>query len=223
MKKISLIALALGTSVVMFAQDNNPNRNPLPAKTYFGIKGGVNLAKLRPSDYAANEPSTNLKTTAHAGLLVRIPLSADGGFAVQPELLYNRQGSKMRTTTTVGTVTTTNTYEQDLGYVSVPVMLQWKSTGGFYVEAGPQASFLIAAQQEGPGTDNETENKDEMEKFDFSAGVGLGFMSRMGLGIGARYNHGFTNVLEETSTTGDARLRNSVVQIGLTWLFGANQ
>ncbi len=222
MKKISLMALALSVSLALFAQEN-VNRTPMPNKTYFGIKGGVNLAKLRPSDYTANEPSTNLKTTAHAGLLVRIPVSANGGFAVQPELLYNRQGSKMKTTTTVGTVTTESTYEQDLSYVSVPVMLQWKSAGGFYVETGPQASFLIVAQQEGPGNNNETDNKDQMEKFDFSWGAGLGYMSRMGLGIGARYNHGFTNVLEETSTTGDARLRNSVVQIGLTWLFGANK
>ena len=222
MKKISLMALALSAGLALFAQEN-VNRTPMPNKTYFGIKGGVNLAKLRPSDYTANEPSTNLKTTAHAGLLVRIPVSANGGFAVQPELLYNRQGSKMKTTTTVGTVTTESTYEQDLSYVSVPVMLQWKSAGGFYVETGPQASFLIVAQQEGPGNNNETDNKDQMEKFDFSWGAGLGYMSRMGLGIGARYNHGFTNVLEETSTTGDARLRNSVVQIGLTYLFGANK
>ena len=171
MKKISLFALAVSMSLAMFAQEN-VNRSPMPVKTYFGIKGGVNLAKLRPSDYAANEPSTNLKTSAHAGFLVRIPLSTNGGFAVQPELLYNRQGSKMKTTTTVGTVTTTNTYEQDLGYVSVPVMLQWKSAGGFYLETGPQAGFLIAAQQEGPGTDSETENKDENEKFDLSWGAG---------------------------------------------------
>ena len=222
MKKICLMALALSAGLALFAQEN-VNRTPMPNKTYFGIKGGVNLAKLRPSDYTANEPSTNLKTTAHAGLLVRIPVSANGGFAVQPELLYNRQGSKMKTTTTVGTVTTESTYEQDLSYVSVPVMLQWKSAGGFYVETGPQASFLIVAQQEGPGNNNETDNKDQMEKFDFSWGAGLGYMSRMRLGIGARYNHGFTNVLEETSTTGDARLRNSVVQIGLTYLFGANK
>lgn len=222
MKKISLFALAVSTSLTMVAQDN-VNRTPMPVKTYFGIKGGVNLAKLRPSDYSANEPSTNLKTTAHAGLLVRIPLSTDGGFAVQPELLYNRAGSKMKTTTTVGTVTSTNTFEQDLHYVSVPVMLQWKSGGGFYLETGPQASFLISAHQEGPGTSNETENKDDMESFDFSWGAGLGYMSRMGLGLGARYNHGFTNVLEETTSNGDARLRNSVVQIGLTWLIGANK
>jgi hypothetical protein len=222
MKKISLFALALSTSVALFAQDN-VNRRPMPVKTYFGIKGGVNLAKLRPSDFGPGEVSTNLKTTAHAGFLVRIPLSTTGGFAVQPELVYNRQGSKMKTTTTVGSISSTTPYEQDLGYLSVPIMLQWKSAGGFYVETGPQGSFLLDARQEGPGDDNEIENEGDMEKFDFSWGAGLGYMSRMGLGIGARYNHGFTNVLEENSANPDARLRNSVVQIGLTWLFGANK
>src|SRR4051812_42841373 len=160
MKKISSIALVLITSLAASAQTETSKPTPMAITTRFGIKAGVNLAKLRPSD-DDNQYSTNLKTTFGGGAFVNIPLGT-GGVAVQPEVLYSRQGSKITQTTTVGTSTTTNTYEQDLGYITVPVMLQWKSTGGFYVETGPQAGFLIAAQQEGPGTDNETENKDMM-------------------------------------------------------------
>ena len=217
MKKISFIVFALSIGLVTFAQ--NENVTPMAVKTRFGIKAGVNLAKLRPSDFATNEPQTNFKSSFNAGALVNIPLGT-GGFAVQPEAMYSRQGSKMKQTTTVGTVTTTNSIEQDFGYINVPVMLQWKSAGGFYVEAGPQAGFLIAAQQEGPGNNAETENKESFKPFDFSVGAGLGFLSRIGLGIGARYNHGFRNVLDNDGDNNPS-LRNSVVNIGLQWHFGA--
>ena len=217
MKKISFIVFALSIGLATVAQ--NENVTPMAVKTRFGIKAGVNLAKLRPSAYGANEPQTNFKSTFNAGALVNIPLGT-GGFAVQPEAMYSRQGSKMKVTTTVGTVTTTNSIEQDLGYINVPVMLQWKSAGGFYVEAGPQAGFLIAAQQEGPADNAETENKEMFKPFDFSVGAGVGFLSRIGLGIGARYNHGFRNVLDNDADQNPS-LRNSVVNIGLQYHFGA--
>jgi hypothetical protein len=222
MKKISLFALAFSSSMALFAQEN-VNRTPMAVKPYFGIKGGVNLSKLRPDNYSSMEPSTNLKTTAHAGVLVNIPLNATGTFAVQPELLYSRQGSKMKTTTTIGTVTTTNAYEQDLGYIALPIMLQARTLGGFYVETGPQAAYLINAQQEGPGSNSETENKASFDNFDLSWGLGLGYMTRMGLGIGARYNHGLTNTLEEGDADDGPELKNSVINIGLKWYFGANK
>ena len=58
MKKISFIVFALSIGLVTFAQ--NENVTPMAVNTRFGIKAGVNLAKLRPSDFATNEPQTNL-------------------------------------------------------------------------------------------------------------------------------------------------------------------
>jgi len=220
MKKISLFVVAFSMSLAVIAQEN-VNRTAMAVKPYFGIKAGVNLAKLRPDNYTTNEPETDLKTTAHAGAFVNIPLNTTGTFALQPELLYNRAGSKMRTTTTVGTITTTNTYEQDLHYLSVPIMIQGRSKGGFFVETGPQASYLLNAQQEGPGNNNETRNKDSFDGFELSWGLGLGYMSRVGLGIGARYNHGLTNIVEEGSANAGPELQNSVISIGLKYMFGA--
>jgi len=221
MKKISSIALVLITSLAVSAQTETSKPTPMAVTTRFGIKAGVNLAKLRPSDFSTNEPETNLKTTFGGGAFVNIPLGT-GGLAVQPEVMYSRQGSKVSQTMTVGSTTSTYNYEQDLGYITIPVMLQWKSAGGFYVETGPQPGFLIAAQQEGPGTDTETENKDMMRGFDFSWGAGIGFLSRVGLGIGARYNHGFTNVLDNDGDNNPS-LRNSVANIYLSWSFGAGK
>jgi hypothetical protein len=198
----------------------------MAVKTRFGIKAGVNLAEMRANGYASGmQPEMNLKTSMNGGFFVNVPLGTNG-LAVQPEVMYSGQGAKMSTKTTVGTVTTTNTFEQDLSYINVPVMLQWKSKGGFLVETGPQAGFLVRAQQDGPG-DATTDNKDNFDKFDFSWGAGLGYLSRVGLGITARYNLGLSNTIEDgggnNSANDGPELKNKVIQIGLIYHFGANK
>jgi len=218
MKKISFIALAIFTSSALFAQ--NENTTPMASAVRFGIKAGANLSKLRPSQVpAGTDVSTNLHTSIAGGFLVNIPVGT-GGLAVQPEVLYNGQGSKMNVKTS-GLGGTTLKYEQDLSYLSVPVMLQFKTTSGLYFELGPQASFLLKANQEGQGFDND--NKDDFENFEFAGNAGLGYMTRVGLGIGARYSHGFSNVLNNETPNEDVKLRHSVINIGLFYHFGANK
>lgn len=222
MKKISFIAFVLGTSLAVHAQ----NTGGTARSTTFGIKAGVNLAEFRAHNYpSGSEPSVNLKTSMHGGFFMNAPLGT-GGFAVQPELLYSGQGSKMNVPTTVGTVTTRTKYEQDLSYITLPVMLQWKSAGGFYLETGPAPGYLIRGKQDGPG-DTENTNKNNFDNFDLSWGAGLGFASKMGLGIGARYNYGLTNTIEDgggdNSANDGPELKNSVIQIGLSWRFGGNK
>ena len=219
MKKISLIALACAAGFAVFAQDQPKLRTEMSSAIRFGIKGGVNLARLRTSDFpSSSEPNVNNKTSWNGGFLVNIPFG-EGGLAVQPELLYSGQGAKLK----VNVGTTTQSFEQDFHYILLPVMLQWKSTGGFLIETGPQAGYLIKATQDGPG-DTETDNKDNFEKFDFAWGAGLGFLSRIGLGIGARYNFGITNTLKDNTAYGSGvKARNSVINIGLFYRFGASE
>lgn len=225
MKKTSLLALLFSTSMAVFAQSNQMT-TPMAIKTRFGIKAGVNLAEFRLNGFpSGTQPGTNLKTSMHAGFLANIPLGV-GGWAVQPELLYSGQGSKLNSTTTIGTITTNSAYEQDLSYITLPVMIQWKHRSGFFVETGPQAGYLIRGKQDGPG-DTESDNKDNFDNFDFSWGAGLGFLSRVGLGVGARYNLGLTNTVEDGGGNGSANdgieMKNKVIQIGLFWHFGAGK
>jgi hypothetical protein len=214
MKKISFIALALSTGVAFAQTGFSPT---------FGIKAGVNLAQFRTNDFpSGSAPDVSRKTSAHGGVFMNAPLGT-GGFAIQPELLYSRQGSKMKQTTTIGTVTQTASYDQDMNYVTLPIMLQWKSTGGVFVETGPQPALLIQAQQDGPGS-TKTDNKSSFDKFDLSWGAGLGYTTKVGLGIGARYVYGLTNTIEDNggnnSSNNGPELKNSVIQIGLSWRFG---
>jgi len=149
------------------------------------------------------------------GFLVNIPVGT-GGMAVQPELMYNGQGGKLTETSTLGG---TQRYEQDLHYLSLPIMLQWKSTSGLYLELGPQASYLFRATQDNGTTDES--NKDDFDNFDIAAAGGIGFMSRIGLGVGARYNYGLSNIWEDNGTNSNAELKNRVLHVGLFYHFGA--
>jgi len=219
MKKISLFVLAVGSSLAIFAQNGDVTK--MAVKPRFGIKAGVNLAEFNTKGFPSGyDPTTNMKTSMHGGFFVNIPVGT-GGLAVQPELLYSGQGSKMTVKSTVGSSTITSTYEQDLSYINLPVMIQYKTPGGFYVETGPQAGIVVRAQQDGPGSTT-TDNKGDFDKFDFAWGGGIGYLSRIGLALGARYNWGLRNIMKDDNGS-DAKLKNSVVNIGLAWHFGAGK
>ena len=104
-------------------------------------------------------------------------------------------------------------------------MFQWVSTGRFFVEAGPQFSYLAKANGD-KQHDNSVELKesDYVKKTDFAGAAGIGYLSRAGIGINARYVNGFSNVWNNDnspSTSSDAKYKNRVVQIGLMYHFGA--
>lgn len=229
MKKISFLTLLLFACAYTFGQSTTSASSAAKSSSpTFGIKGGVNVANFIARDFGSTgSPNLNTRVSFLGGITMHAPLGTSG-LAIQPELLYSGQGSKMSTTTTtyVGTVptTTTNAYDQVMHYVSLPIMFQWKSMGGFLLELGPVPAYLVSAKQKGPG-DKKTGNIGNFDKFDLAGAGGIGFQSRMGLGIGARYNYGFTNVLQEKNTgyPSGAKLRNSVISIALSWQLGANR
>ena len=221
MKKISLFVLALCTSAAVFAQDNQPQlRTPMAKKIMFGLDVGVNLARLdaNEGDFPAGmAPSANTKTAMHAAAFVSIPLGTSM-FSLKPQLMYSKQGSKLR----VGTTDS----EMDLDYIyAAPAAFEFKTPGGFLIETGPMLGFLLGASAEDIATNTSVDIKVEIKKLDFMWSGGIGFMSRIGLGVHARYNHGFSNVLnsDDASTPQPGKLQNRVFQFGLMYHFGAHK
>ena len=211
MKKISSIALALFVSAAVFAQDNTPQlRTPMEKKVRVGVRAGVNLAKFKLTDFPAGmEPDIQTKTSMHAGLFVNAPLG--GMFAIQPGVEYSGQGSKF--------AQGSDNAEYDLHYINVPVMFQWKSTGGFFLETGPQAGILLRANLDDVKVPDET-----FKTLDLSWGAGLGYLSRVGLGVNARFNLGLSNTLEgDDDDDTSPQLKNQVIQLGLVYHFGAGK
>lgn len=208
----------MGSCLAMFAQDNQMV-TPMAKKTYWGVKAGVNLAEFRVHNISP-KPDLNMKTSLNGGFFANIPLSG-GKFYFQPELIYSGEGSKISSTTGGTTVS----QEQDLGYIALPLMFQVKSAGGFFVELGPQPGYLVRAQSEvGSAT---SDNRDNFDKFDIALNGGIGYTSRVGLGINARYSLGLSNTIDDgggnNSPNNGPEYKNSVIQFSVFYLFGAHK
>jgi hypothetical protein len=225
MKKISLLSLAFISCFAVMAQtpigtDPNmgtkPMRTEMSTATRFGIRAGVNLATLEIDDDSQTNPlNTNNKTSFHAGLFVNVPIG--GGLHFQPELIYSGQGSKISTTSIGQNVNN----EYDMHYLTVPLMFQWQSKGdgGFFAEAGPQIAFLLRANDDNDVDIKETLN---LKTLDYGVGLGLGYLTRIGLGVNARYNLGFANIYDQDANNNDdGKYKNRVINLGLVYHFGA--
>ena len=165
-----------------------------------GIKAGLNLYNINSDNNAAYDT----KAGFHAGLIGHIHLTKQ--LALQPELVYSGEGAKY---TVAGVETKLN-----MGYINVPVMLQYMFDNGFRIQAGPQVGFLISAKSKTGST--ETDFKDNLKSVDFALGMGLGYVNpASGLGIDARYNLGLSNINDNSSV----KSTNRGFQLGLFYLF----
>lgn len=238
MKKISLFVLALTAGFVGMAQMQDPDKAHKPLRTEmseqprFGIRGGVSISRLElDDDYMGTNYDMENKTTFHAGAFVNIPLG--GMFRIQPEISYMGGGSKVRgpliydQNNPSGTPTSDYNYELDMHYISVPIMFQLQTTSGFFVELGPQAGYLIKGQQEVTnGSKSDIKDRDLVRKTDFGAAGGIGYLSRIGLGLNARYYHGFSNVFNSDSAPDaqrDREISTRSLQLGIVYHLGAHK
>jgi hypothetical protein len=226
MKKLSLLALAVVTSLAIYAQDNTQLKTPMARTTRFGLDAGINLANLHvDKEGYANQnlaPTTNSKTAFHGGVFVDIPLG--GVVSLKPSITYSKQGAKVKETTQSGTGTTQTSFEEDLDYIYVaPAALVLTSPSGLMFETGPQVGFLISGSRENQTTNVSTDIKNNRRSTDLLWSAGLGWMSRVGLGLHARYNHGFSNIIKSSGTTSAGKMENRLVQVGLMYHFGAHK
>lgn len=177
------------------------------AQTFqLGIKGGVNISNFTGGDFKDLDKKSLVGF--HAGGFVSFFLGDH--FAIQPEVLFSSQGAKLDNAGD----------EQNLrvSYVNVPVLLKYRFTGGFYLEAGPQIGFKVSED-----TDDMTIS-DFAKSTDLSIAGGLGFHSNMGLGVGARYTAGVSKVGDFNAGDFDPDFKNGVLQISLFYtLFNNNK
>jgi hypothetical protein len=202
------------------------------AQIEIGIKGGFNSAEILTSTEQGVNVNGNPmairnfpRTDFHAGVLVSIPLIKK--FSLQPEVLYSEQGAAGNPT---GGYVVSATEKYTFNYINVPVLLQYKLPLGFYAETGPQVGLLVSANIVedivGATTTNTYHVKSQYKSTDFSWAFGGGYISPINLGLDIRYNLGLNNI-NNASTTGThtapvqaGTIRNSVLQIGVFYLFG---
>lgn len=163
----------------------------------FGIKAGMNISSLSESEGA------KAKVGFNAGAFLNAPIAAN--FSIQPELLYNSKGVKFDGA---------GDLKVNLDYISLPVMFQYNATPEFYMEAGPEFSFLMSSKLKGAG--GSLDIKDETNGFDVGAAIGVGYYFTPNIGVNARYVAGFTDVVKDNV---DSAVRNGVFQVGLSYKF----
>lgn len=186
MKKIMFFMAVLLISQVLLAQHAS-----------FGLKAGANFSNLWIKDN-----STKYITGFHLGGLAHIHLSPK--WALQPELLYSQQGGKKTISNIENKI--------HLNYINNPVLFQLMLSDGFRLEAGPQLGFLVSAKSKSGSS--EIDAKSNFKSVNFSFPIGLGYLTKSGLGFDGRWVPGFSDVQKSGTSTA-----NNVFQLGIFYQF----
>ena len=157
-------------------------------KARIGFTAGSSLAnyKFKEGD---EDQSGNSKAGFTASLIVNIP--AGKNFMIQPGIHWVGKGSTDEENGDKATLTTNS--------IEIPVNFLYTSNGGFFIGAGPSASFAVSGKAKfndvsadlhfGNSTD------DDMKGFDFGANVVTGYQSPGGFLVAANFNQGFSNLV----------------------------
>ncbi len=160
-----------------------------------GIKAGANFTNFTGGDFDAVKKKAIVGF--HGGGFLNF---AFGALSLQPEVLISTQGARIDSAN--------RSYDWKLTYATIPVMLKFKPSV-FYFEIGPQFGFKLSEN-----VSDETIN-DFAKNLDVSAAAGLGFQTKGGLGIGARYLVGLSKVGDfDPPKNIDPDFKNSVIQVG---------
>ncbi len=181
----------------------------------FGVKGGLNFSQLYVRDVSVEDQS--MKVGLHGGLWAKVPMGKF--FALQPELLYTNNGSRVayRTSSAVGVQGRELRY--NLNYIQLPVLAS-ATIGPISIQAGPYASYLIGANIKELEVDNAIDpmmvadlDENDFHRVDYGLAGGIA-VDIKGFQVGGRYNFG----LREISNSGISQqltnnAKNSVGQI----------
>lgn len=168
-------------------------------RLHFGLKAGGNYSDFSNADF-----DTEGFAGFHAGAIVAFDINQK--FSVQQEFLFSTQGAKLKGGLSDGK-------DLKLSYVSVPIVLKYKTNFGLYIEAGPQIGILVSEDFK------EITNNDFAEKMDGGVVGGIGYQFQNGLGIGARYYLGLTDVSKIKFTTINTDFQNNMAQVSLFYIF----
>ena len=174
-----------------------------------GVKAGANLANQK---WTSNGISLDTKARPgiHGGVFVVIMINEK--FGVQPEALFSMQGSRWDFSG--------DDSKFKFNYLNVPVLLRYNITEMISIHAGPQFGFLLGAEAEDESGDT-ADIKDDIKGIDVAGATGVEIDLPMGVGFGARYVLGFSNVAEDNPDF-DGEIKNRTFQLYVKYtIFGA--
>ena len=185
----------------------------------FGAKAGLNVASLS-GDIEGDSKS---RLSFHLGGVGEFKFSDAFGF--QAELLYSATGAKFEESESFDGESFSAEATTRLSYVSIPLLGRFHINESFSLEAGPQVSILISAEEEYSETitfDGETESFSEtvdisegINTLDVGFAAGATFTLPQGIFFSARYVLGLTSI----DSFGDADVKNNVLQLSAGYQF----
>lgn len=200
----------------------------------FGVKGGGNYSSFSGGDKDAfGEP--DWKFGYHLGLTSLYELDSDGFLGIKPELYYITKGFQVNgeiDLTSLGGTRTEFESKRNLGYISLPILLNINA-GGLFFELGPEFAYMVNSINEqktseyskngdkiGQTKEEKVTSKEDLSSFDFGYVAGLGYMSDMGLSIGLRYNGGLMGIIDTKDSDNEKGIKNSVFMVSVGYMFG---
>lgn len=161
----------------------------------FGAKAGANFASLNGDDV----DNFDGKTSIHVGGVARISISEL--LAVQPELLYSRQGAK-----------NSDDDKLFLDYINIPILVDFTLADGLSLQGGPQIGININGIAKDGDSGNEVDIED-VETLDLGVGIGAQYILPINLFFQARYVIGFRDAVK------DVDAKNSVIGLSVGYFF----
>ncbi|UOG75517.1 PorT family protein [Hymenobacter tibetensis] len=202
-----------------------------------GLRAGANYSNLAGN--VRNETTYNNKIGFLGGVLLNADITGDGFFSIQPEILYSQKGFENKPTEYTNTIlgigyTDKREGNVNYNYLDVPVLLKINA-GGFVVEAGPQYSYLLSANNETKvtrtrqpnGTPEVTQVQDKkdvsgLNRSELGYVAGLGYQADNGVSLNLRYTGALSDFVKSDNASyfnGDlANARHSAFQLSLGYL-----
>ncbi|TBO40930.1 outer membrane beta-barrel protein [Pedobacter kyonggii] len=243
MKKLLLSASVILLATGAFAQSTTGTTSR------FGIKAGVNLAKIHSSgdnealfnDNAKNNLGYNVTAFGDFGIA--------NNFFIQPGISLQNKGVKFEGTNsaTVGAVTTTTTtsLKTNVMAIEVPINAVFNiptgETGAVQISAGPYVGFNISGKNKGNSTTTTVNNntnssvtsttsndKDlsfgsatdkDASGTDFGANFGLAYRTSSGFLVGANYGLGLSDLTPKDSRANSNKYTNRVLGFSVGYSF----
>lgn len=200
-----------------------------------GLRAGANYSNLAGN--IKNQDTYNNKIGFLGGVMLNVPVTSDGFFSVQPEVLYSQKGFDNKPTEYTGLLGGKQKREGSVNYnyLDVPVLLKINASG-FVFEAGPQYSYLLSANDAtkttttpalgGSPTTTESQNKRDvsgLNRNELGYLAGVGYQASNGLSLNLRYTGALNDFVKSDNNSyfnGDLKsARHSAFQLSLGYLF----
>ena len=181
-------------------------------KARIGFTAGSSLAnyKFKEGD---EDQSGNSKAGFTAGLIVNIP--AGKNFMIQTGAHWVQKGTKDEQDNGSGG---TDKASLTTNSIEIPVNFLYTSNGGFFIGAGPSASFAVSGKAKFNDLSADlhfgNSNDDDIKGFDFGANVVTGYQSPGGFLVAANFNQGFSNLVPGDAGTSSMKSHYFGIRLG---------